>query len=452
VNGDLPPPLTNFEGVPAPSTGLIVRFNGTDWVDAAGRPWTAFQTFTLPDWDVFALDATTSPPRRTAVYSGVGTVNFNMVTNPASGNLYVSNLNARNDVRFEGPGQFGGSTVRGHFAENRITVIDESGVHPRHLNKHIDYDVFPGTPRENAKSLAFPLQMAVSADGSKLYSVAFGSSKVAVFDVKALENDTFVPNRDDQIELSGGGPCGLVLDEGRNKLYVLTRFDDSLVTVDLTTRTEQARVPLYNPEPPSLVNGRRFLYDARYTSSHGDSACASCHIFGDQDGLAWDLGNPDGAVLQNPNPFVFDPVGDTSFHPMKGPMTTQSLRGLANQGRCIGAATAPAVPCPGAIRSMRRLRSKRSTSLLKACSVARLRSRMRRCTRLLISRCSSLIPPIRSVRWTTRSLPRSSAAAITSSTSCPDRGAHVRVAIRSSRHSASSAPRACLRKRSPICR
>src|SRR5262245_8422871 len=34
VNGDLPPPLTNFEGAPVPRSGLIVRFNGTDWVDA----------------------------------------------------------------------------------------------------------------------------------------------------------------------------------------------------------------------------------------------------------------------------------------------------------------------------------------------------------------------------------------------------------------------------------
>jgi DNA-binding beta-propeller fold protein YncE len=330
VNGDLPPPLTNFEGVPAPSTGLIVRFNGTDWVDAAGRPWTAFQSFTLPDLDVFALDATTSPPRRTAVYSGVGTVNFNMVTNPASGKLYVSNLDARNDVRFEGPGQFSGSTVRGHFAENRITVIDEDGVHPHHLNKHIDYNMFPGTPQENAKSLAFPLQMVLSADGKRLYTVAFGSSKVAMFYAAALENDTFTAGAN-QIELGGGGPCGLVLDEPRNKLYVLTRFDNSLVIVDLATGSEQARLPLYNPEPASLVDGRRFLYDARYTSSHGDSACASCHIFGGEDGLAWDLGNPDGAVLQNPNPFVGDEPA-TSFHPMKGPMTTQSLRGLANHG------------------------------------------------------------------------------------------------------------------------
>src|SRR5678815_2927293 len=34
VNGNLPPPLTNADGVPAPRVGLIIHFNGTDWVDA----------------------------------------------------------------------------------------------------------------------------------------------------------------------------------------------------------------------------------------------------------------------------------------------------------------------------------------------------------------------------------------------------------------------------------
>jgi DNA-binding beta-propeller fold protein YncE len=333
VHGDLPPPLTNFEGAPAPEVGLILKYNGVDWVDAAGRPWTQFQTFSMPDWDVFAIDANAATPQQSAVYSGVGTVLFNMVTNPDSGNIYVSNLDANNSVRFEGPGVFGGSTVRGHIAESRITVIDGDGVHPRHLNKHINYDVFPGTPDENAKSLAFPLQMVLNARGSTLYTVAFGSSKVGIYDVAALEDDTFVPNESDQIEVSGGGPCGLVLDEGRNRLYVLTRFDDSIVTVDLSSRSEKSRVSLYNPEPRSVVTGRRFLYDASFTSSHGDSACASCHIFGDNDGLAWDLGNPDDVVKANPNPIIANPGGmDTSFHPMKGPMTTQSLRGLANAG------------------------------------------------------------------------------------------------------------------------
>jgi hypothetical protein len=95
-----------------------------------------------------------------------------------------------------------------------------------------------------------------------------------------------------------------------------------------------------NPEPESLIQGRRFLYDAALTSSHGDSACATCHVFGDMDALAWDLGDPDGIVTPVPGPFIPDlsvikaAFGDLPVvhHPLKGPMSTQSLRGLANHG------------------------------------------------------------------------------------------------------------------------
>jgi hypothetical protein len=91
-------------------------------------------------------------------------------------------------------------------------------------------------------------------------------------------------------------------------------------------------VSLHNPEPADVVQGRRFLYDASFTSSNGEAACASCHIFGDLDSLAWDLGNPDDSVLNNPNPFRIPAIIDPDFHPMKGPMTTQSLRGMVNSG------------------------------------------------------------------------------------------------------------------------
>ena len=37
-------------------------------------------------------------------------------------------------------------------------------------------------------------------------------------------------------------------------------------------------------------------------------------------------------MLNNPSTFVIGPFGDPDFHPMKGPMTTQSLRGMANHG------------------------------------------------------------------------------------------------------------------------
>ncbi|MEW6271797.1 MAG: hypothetical protein AB1689_21145, partial [Thermodesulfobacteriota bacterium] len=341
--GGLPGPDTNHAGVPAPETGLVVKYDETsaEWRDQLGRDWSNAVKFDLPDLDVLAIDAMANPPVELEAWPSVGTVVFNMAVNPASGKVYASNTEARNEVRFEGPGVFGGSTVRGRLAEARITVIDPAqpdpalGVTPRHLNKHIDYGVVPSPPGTADKSLATPLEMAVTSDGATLYVAAFGSSKIGVFATSALENDTFVPSAASHIEVSGGGPSGVVLDEARGRLYVLTRFDNALSVIDTTSATEIAHTPLYNPEPAAVQVGRPVLYDARATSSNGEASCAACHIFGDFDSLAWDLGNPDDDVLDNLNPFrVPDPLGQSfpDHHPMKGPMTTQSLRGMANHG------------------------------------------------------------------------------------------------------------------------
>ncbi|MGA1871986.1 MAG: YncE family protein [bacterium] len=345
ANGGLPEPTTNYEGIEQPATGLIVKYNGEHWIDELGREWDEFVKFSLPDKDVFVIDARADPPKLIpgpeGFFTGVGTVLFNMTVNPSNGNVYVANTDALNKVRFEGPGIFAGHSVRGHLAENRITILRNGEVLPRHLNKHIDYenccDTIPND--ENRKSLAFPMGMAVSCNGKTLYVTAFGSSKVGIFDTAKLENDTFEPDETNQIKVTGGGPSGLVLDEDRNCLYVLTRFDNSISIIDIKTRKEKAHIAMYTPEPESVVRGRSFLYDASHTSSHGDSACASCHVFGDFDGLAWDLGNPDGDEINNPGPFAIVPSEvnypepyNMNFSPMKGPMTTQSLRGLANHG------------------------------------------------------------------------------------------------------------------------
>jgi sugar lactone lactonase YvrE len=342
--GGLPPPHKNHEGFVRPETGLIVKLNrdggiSNTWQDELGRNWGNGVNFDLPDEDVFAIDADGNPPQQSAVWSGVGTILFNMVANPVSGKLYVSNTDAHNQVRFEGPGDLATgikppgepTTVRGHLAEARITVIDGTDVLPRHLNKHINYGAVPQPAGTKQKSLATPVNMAVTPDGGTLYVAAFGSSKIGVFDTAQLENDTFTPSAASHIAVSGGGPIGLVLDG--DVLYTLTRFNDSVVVVDLTQGligAEVQSIPLHDPEPASVVEGRPFLYDAIMTGSNGEASCASCHIFGDMDDLAWDLGNPDADVVANNNPFVFG--NHDPFHPIKGPMTTQSMRGLVNMG------------------------------------------------------------------------------------------------------------------------
>jgi DNA-binding beta-propeller fold protein YncE len=344
VPGGLPAPNQNSDFVNGPEVGLIVKLDpGTgQWEDELGRNWNNAVRFDLPDLDVFEIDADANPPAETDAWASVGTILFNMAVNPVNGKLYVSNTEAINEVRFEGPGSFATgkkppgepTTVLGHLHEARITLLDPNHVEARHLNKHItDYSTLP--PEAKGKSLATPLGMAVSSDGATLYVAAFGSSKIGVFSTTELENDTFEPDPNRHISVSGGGPTGVVLDEANQRLYVLTRFDNSVSVVDLTSGsvgTEVDHVAMYNPEPPKVVNGRPFLYDATFTSSNGEASCSGCHVFADFDSLGWDLGNPDDIVVANPNPFPVLGVPNPVFHPMKGPMTTQSLRGLANQG------------------------------------------------------------------------------------------------------------------------
>lgn len=335
-----PGPVQSIDGAVQPDTGLIVQFDGTHWVDDTGSavdmndiPYDSRVRFSLPDHDVFAIDATGNP---TVIdqYSGVGTTLFNMVTNPVSGTLYVTNTEANNLTRFEGHGD-SSTTVRGNIAQSRVTVIDEQNVKPRDLNSHIDRSQPFASAAQRSLSMAQPLGMAITSDGSTLYVAGFGSRKIAIYNTSELETDSFDVSASNQIQLSAGGPTAVVLDEARNRLYTLTRFNNSIVTIDTSTNSEISSVALFNPEPDHVIAGRTFLYDAGPHSSYGDASCGLCHVFGDVDAMAWDLGNPDLAVVANPNRFVnlvLTPANAPAFHPLKGPMTTQSLRGLANQG------------------------------------------------------------------------------------------------------------------------
>ena len=91
------------------------------------------------------------------------------------------------------------------------------------------------------------------------------------------------------------------------------------------------------------------LYDAFKTSSNGEASCASCHVYGGTDHLSWDLGNPDEANTKNTNcfttergfgfgldQFFIDYINGNGkprdFASLKGPMATQTLKGMQNHG------------------------------------------------------------------------------------------------------------------------
>lgn len=335
VAGAKPEPVANADGVTQPNTGLIVKQSGDAWLDEEGTNWAAEVMFDLPDLDIFTIDAMAAVPAITRQQSGVGTILFNMAVDPVSGDVFVSNLDSLNEIRFEGPGH-DATTVRGRIADSRISVVGSTGVTANHLNPHINFDVEEGSSypaADVARSLSQPTSMVFSPDGSTLYVAAFGSAKVAAIPTQQLRGGSYVPNAALQAELPGGGPSGLVISNDGEQIIVYTRFDNAVSLWRTADGEMLAHQPLFSPEPAEITEGRRFLYDAQESSANGTSACSSCHIFGDLDQLAWDLGNPDGSLQRNPNEYVANsPITTINFHPMKGPMTTQTLRGIADSG------------------------------------------------------------------------------------------------------------------------
>ncbi|TQV87233.1 hypothetical protein FLL46_15240 [Aliikangiella coralliicola] len=372
ANGDLPggraAPGVNSDGVYQPWTSMIVKFDSDsgEWRDSMGRNFSNGIRFTLPDLDVFAINSESL--QQTSAYSNVGTTLFNMTVNPKSGELYVTNTNSNNATRFEGPGITGGTTVQGNIAPARITIIEtQSGqVSARPLNRHIDYSTLKESEAIKQHTVATPTQLAITKDGERLYVASLGSNKVAIYQTQDLKDQQLWDGRGEEFDPVTvgadhfnvpGGPVGLKLNETKNQLLVYTRFDNSVVVLNAQNGNELQRIAMLTPEPAQVKAGRFMLYDANRSSSNGEASCASCHVFGDSDQLAWNLGNPDASNQVNPQPFPTakfsslgcDFVGPTepscelldilngdgellTIASMKGPMFSQSLRGMSTHG------------------------------------------------------------------------------------------------------------------------
>ena len=307
----LPPPNPPLKaGLPAPpNTGLIVRYNGTFWADELNRNWNFALPYTLLDQDVMAIGVVSRQVE--ATFGGVGTTLFNAAVNPVSGVVYVSNQEAGNEVRFE-------PNLSGKFVKTRVTVINPGtgSVTPLALNGHIDYSNPAGSSGERALSLAFPLDVLVSPDGATVFVAAFGSSKVGRLNASGVLQS--------RIDV-GRGPSGLTMD-GAGRLFVLDRLDGTIGVVNAGGASLAGTVRLgFDATPSDVREGRALFYNARDASAHGDLSCASCHLFAGTDNMSWDLGNPLGDFQPAPP----NQPQSQGFHPMKGPMLTQSLKGIS---------------------------------------------------------------------------------------------------------------------------
>ncbi|MGD0131927.1 MAG: beta-propeller fold lactonase family protein [Bryobacteraceae bacterium] len=321
-----PPQCTPPPCVPAmnpalpapPQVGLIVSAN-----DPATRAlYPQWLTYTMPDNDVVAINAAATPTIA-AYYSGVGTINLGLAVSPTSGNLFVANTDALNTIHFE-------NNLVSHFVNNRITRINVSSglVTPVDLNPNAVYGPTPN-PASQAIALAQPTSVVFDPSGAFMYVAAFGTDRVATVDT----NGNVIGFVEIDPQATGStvnprtkrGPRGLALNAAANTLYCLNRISNSISVINTSTKAVSSEIAIgTDPTPAAIHVGRGFLYDAKLSGS-GTGSCASCHVDGDMDHLAWDLGDPTQSMQT-----VTQGQVTVQFHPMKGPMTTQPLRGLSN--------------------------------------------------------------------------------------------------------------------------
>ncbi|MBI1798275.1 MAG: beta-propeller fold lactonase family protein, partial [Candidatus Eisenbacteria bacterium] len=311
---DIDFPRDSIPGHGAPKTGLIIQQQGAagNRFDFYGNLWNSKTKYTIKDVDVAEIATSSNTVSRT--FGGIGSSCFDLAVSRADGRIAVAAVNARNIQRFE-------QRVDGYTVETFAAFVNQAGlVLPKVLNPQIDFTTVPGTQAEADSALGTPTGITYSGNSNRVYVTALADNKIGVLNPYAFQPVVArVP--------CVAGPTGLVVDDARGRMYVVGRYYNQLQTLSTTDFSVIALQRLgMNPTPDEIVNGRKFFYGG-FTSAHGDQSCASCHLFGDMDNVAWDLGNPHGGFVPPPFP---NPLGLQGFDPMKGPMTTQSLRGLTN--------------------------------------------------------------------------------------------------------------------------
>ena len=335
-----PPPNVGAAFVPAinpsipapPRVGLIVRKIGTQWFDDNGGDWTSFVSgpnaqasgrvvgWDLPDHDVAVIN---TQSLAVTYVDQLMTNDMAITVHPVTGEVTVVGTEATNEIRFEP--NLNGTFVRVHLAmadptSGTRTIVD--------LNSHLDYLTHSIPEAERELAIGDPRAVVWNAAGTRAWIAGKGSSNVIEIDGTGARAASGTP-----IEV-GEGPSGLALDEGRSRLYVHQHFDGSIAAIDTVTNTLLATVPFYDPTSAVIKSGRPHLYDTHLTSGLGQVSCASCHIDARMDRLSWDLGDPSGSLRPftgNCNNNLGGILGGNncpSYHPMKGPMTTQTLQDI----------------------------------------------------------------------------------------------------------------------------
>lgn len=303
-------PARNPALPPAPAVGQIVRKSaGGQWLDGNGRNWSSFVSWDVHDHDIAVIDAASNG---VSYVTGLMNIVAGIGVAPGGEILAVGLESRNNELHFE-------QNVNGVFVRcvGARLAPGAGSAAAFDLNPHLTYASPTTGTVQRLLSVGDPRGVAFSPDGGTAWVAGLGSNNVIAFGPGGSRIATVNV---------GEGPTGLVMSPDGTRLHVLNRFEGSVSTVSTALNAEIARVAIHDATPAPVKAGRKFLFDTHLTSGLGQASCASCHVDGRSDRVAWDLGNPQGNVL------LFDEqcqgAGCINWHPMKGPMTTQTLVGI----------------------------------------------------------------------------------------------------------------------------
>ncbi|MFK7992996.1 MAG: YncE family protein [Granulosicoccus sp.] len=308
------PPMNSSNPTPPP-VGVIVRKDDNgNWFDDNNGNWTELVTgnlsflsdrvegWDLPDRDVAIIDANTFSVR---YQTRLMNIVMALDVNPASGAVTVVGTESTNEVRFE-------PNLKSRFVRVHMGSFGANGGNAsiNDLNAHLNYNQTSVAQSVRDQSVGDPRAIAWNSSGTQAYIAGLGSNNIVAVSPSGA--------RFGRIEV-GQGPTGIALDDARSRGYVLNRFGGSISVISLGDNSESSRTSFFDPTPSAIKNGRQHLYDTHATSGLGQASCASCHVDARTDRLSWDLGNPAGSMSSRRG---------FEFHPMKGPLKTQSLQDI----------------------------------------------------------------------------------------------------------------------------
>lgn len=310
MNPNLPPKEdTQSLVVKKDAQGRWMDDNGGDWTNiVSGGVGERVAGWDMKDRDVAVLNANTLS---LSYQNSLGNILMAMAVNPTSGKVSVVGTDALNHIRFV-------PNIRGIFMRVNLSQFSPGNANNTitDLNGHLDYSSHTVPASERQKSLGDPRGIAWTDDGSFAYVTGMGSNNVVILD----QNGNRVMGQPIEV---GEGPTGILINQGGDQVYVLNKFEGSISTISYSEDRELYRTAFFDPTPTAIKTGRKHLYNTHLGSGNGTISCASCHVDGKWDRLAWDLGDPSGEM---------ESVEGIDFHPLKGLKTTQSLIDIIGKG------------------------------------------------------------------------------------------------------------------------